>query len=183
MRIYLAGKISRTDWRHELVTGLDDTLACADFSSGWPVLEKAIYGTDDYTGPFFREIEKDKSSQKVHRLCLSAVDRSDLVYAWVDEPTAYATFYELGYARGIGIPTVIAYPESFDKSEFWFQNCCADVFITAPGPITGFKVCMMRYAIQKIRVGVGPHAEKKDGSQAREDGGESRSEEARSAQG
>jgi len=53
MRIYLAGKIAKNDWRHEVVTNLGRALVIGDQWSRWPVLEKAVFGAHDYVGPFF----------------------------------------------------------------------------------------------------------------------------------
>lgn len=147
MNIFLAGKIARKCWRHMLVTGLDEVLEHQNFDAGWPVMEKAIFGKYGYTGPYFRKIEKMLPGQKVHRLCMEAIDRSDLVFSWFDDPEAYASMFEFGYAKAKGVPIVIAYPNGFDKSEFWFQSCCSTVFLHAPGPVTAFKTGMMKYAL------------------------------------
>lgn len=50
MKIYLAGKIGKTCWRHAVVKGLRHAPICEDF--GWPVMPKAIFG-HDYVGPYF----------------------------------------------------------------------------------------------------------------------------------
>ena len=152
MNIFLAGKIARKCWRHMLVTGLDEVLEHQNFDDGWPVMEKAIFGKYGYTGPYFRKIEKMLPGQKVHRLCMEAIDRSDLVFSWFDDPEAYASMFEFGYAKAKGIPIVIVYPDGFDTSEFWFQSCCSTVFLHGPGPVTAFKTGMMKYALlQSVR--------------------------------
>ena len=60
MKIYLAGKIAKNDWRHEIVKDLRGE--SADLGSiimegktlqYWPVLLNAIYQEHDYVGPFF----------------------------------------------------------------------------------------------------------------------------------
>lgn len=53
--IYLAGKIAKNDWRHDIVTGLHTAWGShGDVPSpSWPVLSKAIGGYLDYTGPYF----------------------------------------------------------------------------------------------------------------------------------
>jgi hypothetical protein len=147
MRIFLAGKIARSDWRHEIVDGLDAMLETGNFDIGWPVMEDAIYGKHDYTGPYFREIQKMLPEQKVHRLCLQAIGRSELVYCWWDDDTAFASLIELGYATALAIPYIIAYPKGYDKREMWFASCCAKVFLEAPGPVTGLKTGLMRYSL------------------------------------
>lgn len=149
MNIYLAGKISDYDWRHQVVLGLTDKLKALPADGTWPLMDASILGLHGYTGPYFRKIEKtagDQTPTKVHRLCLSAVMQSDLVYAWVDDVTAYATIYEMGYAAALGKFTAVAYPTSFDRSELWFMSCCSDEIIEATGPITGLHTAIMRMA-------------------------------------
>jgi very-short-patch-repair endonuclease len=43
-------------------------------------------------------------------LCLKAINRSDIVFAWLDDATAYGTIAELGYASALGKRIVIAVP-------------------------------------------------------------------------
>ena len=56
MNIYLAGKIGYKDWRHAIVNGLE--YANQDFDhdyyiEDWRVMNGAILGEHNYTGPFF----------------------------------------------------------------------------------------------------------------------------------
>lgn len=55
MKIYLAGKISRVDWRHDLVTHGDLIMDNPDeyYKQGWPTIPRSIFGEHDYTGPYF----------------------------------------------------------------------------------------------------------------------------------
>jgi len=149
LRIYLAGKIASVDWRHLIVRGLKERLEGLDLSQGWPVMDGSIYTIHSYTGPYFKKIDKtaadpDAAPVKVHRLCLKAIDDSDLVYAWVDDPTCYATIYEMGYAHAKGKYTVVAYPPTFDKSELWFMSACSDEIIEAASPEMGLLGATMR---------------------------------------
>lgn len=147
MRIYLAGKIDSLDWRHHVVKGLTETLATLNPANGWPMLEASIHGIHDYLGPFFKKVNKEDPTQmgvKIHRLCLEAVDNSDLVYAWVDDPSCYATIYEMGYAHAKGKFTAVAYPKEFDRSELWFMGCCSDEIIEADSPTVGLALAMMK---------------------------------------
>lgn len=148
MRIYLAGKIASVDWRHLIVRGLTEHLATLDPVRGWPILEGSIGHIHSFTGPFFKKIDKTQepssSPVKVHRLCLKAIDESDLVYAWVDDPTCYATIYEMGYAHAKGKYTAVAYPPKFDKSELWFMSACSDEIIEAESPEAGLLGAVMR---------------------------------------
>lgn len=64
MKLYLAGKIGKYDWRHRIVTGLasisaaeteegSDGAKYSVFPGAWPITPRAIFGTHDYTGPYF----------------------------------------------------------------------------------------------------------------------------------
>jgi len=152
MIIYLGGKISSRDWRHMLVRGLEDAINGLDLSKGWPILEDSIHGVHGYSGPYFKLIDKTAEGQKtvkVHNLCLAAIDASDLVYSWVDDPTCYATIYEMGYARAKGKFTAVAYPPSFDKSELWFMSCCSDLIVEADRPEFG----LLKAVLSAVRTG------------------------------
>lgn len=127
--IYLAGKIARGDWRHEILR-LDgawtDYLTSGMWTSEhWPVLTGAVFGLD-YTGPYFVEschgmahgpqthgcngqYQPAPDRFEVIRLCFDAIKRSDIVFAWLDanDLTAYGTLVELGYAKALGKKIII----------------------------------------------------------------------------
>jgi hypothetical protein len=147
MKIYLAGKIAKNDWRHELVEGLrstiDDTHERESSLAQWPILHGAIKGTHDYTGPYFIscdhgcyhgpnthgvigggcDVMESPSRQATVDLCRSAIRRSDLVFAWVDTLDAYGTIAEIAFARAIGIPVQIAGPQEFGDMWFVYRFC------------------------------------------------------------
>jgi very-short-patch-repair endonuclease len=97
----------------------------------WPVLRNAIGGYFDYTGPYFASDDHgcfhgptshgcaecmdgyDTLPRKlVVKCCLSAIARSDLIFAWIEDPTAHGTLAELGYAHALGKKILIATPEA-----------------------------------------------------------------------
>lgn len=127
MNIYLAGKIGYKDWRHAIVNGLE--YANQDFDhdyyiEDWRVMNGAILGEHNYTGPFFISrghgeshgdnthgcdlyghcIEDHGGNQRnvVPRLCMASIDRSDVIFCWMEDLTAYGSIFELGYAMGKG---------------------------------------------------------------------------------
>jgi hypothetical protein len=56
VRIYLAGKVGKGDWRHDIVKGLHGAMDGLQFPCEWPVLGGAIHADGsrhDYVGPFF----------------------------------------------------------------------------------------------------------------------------------
>lgn len=135
--IYLAGKIGKNDWRHDVISRFRSAWPSDCYShdpkASWPVLKGAVLGAFDYAGPYFIGddhgcghgpgthgcgkdgeicgLECGPSRPVVRDLCLAAIDRADVVFAWLDDPTAYGTLAELGYARGRGKDIVIAAPE------------------------------------------------------------------------
>jgi very-short-patch-repair endonuclease len=182
--IYLAGKIHKDDWRQDTVTGIREAWGDYDYSAPawsandphWPVLRLGVLGTFDYTGPYFVETcthggcEQDEhraSSQcdadpadrhGTRNRCLGAINRSDIVFAWLDDLTAYGTLAEIGYAKGLGKKIIVASPElprtavalSYDAMEgrehhgigmehLWFAFSLADTVIQAGTPDEALK--------------------------------------------
>jgi hypothetical protein len=167
VKIYLAGKVGQNDWRHDLVPGLrglGDLYESIPNVERFPVLEGAVLGKHDYTGPYFvscdhscyhgrtshgvgawndgeSEVEfADEGAEewddyrgcgpdgphrdRVVALCLDAIRRSDLVFAWIDRDDCFGTLAELGYARAYGRTVWIAGPKPF--RELWFVYEMAD---------------------------------------------------------
>lgn len=161
MKLYFAGKIGKNDWRTPLVgalAGLGATAAAEE----WPTLERAVLGRHAYVGPYFVAcdhgcghapdghgaragaetpgcFEPTPRALVVER-CLEAVRRADLVFAWIDSVTAYGTIFELGFARAIGKPIVIAHPRGFyDARDLWFARASAQTLIDADSPIAALE--------------------------------------------
>lgn len=61
----------------------------------------------------------------VATLCKKAIDNSDFVYAWIDEPDCYGTIAEIGYAVGIGKSVFIGGPQYIP--DLWFVYTMASV--------------------------------------------------------
>lgn len=105
-------------------------------SKRWPVRAKALFGRYDYTGPYVTNLGHcqndfsydyfNRSTGQTQRAfvveqCLAAMHRSDLVFAWVDDLSAYGTFTELGYAKALGKRVWIAGPAEFEDLWFLYQ--------------------------------------------------------------
>ncbi|MFE7648681.1 DUF559 domain-containing protein [Streptomyces phaeoluteigriseus] len=183
--IYLAGKIGPGDWRHDLIGyqlrgawEVDDDHP----SEPWPVLKRSVLGFFDYVGPYF--VSDDHSCghgpnthgcgndgcvpcftyenlpkrNRVRELCLEAIDTADIVFAWLDDLTAYGTLVEIGYAKGRGKTIVIAAPETPQTygwlpdtdevrmeiadsatNDLWFAFSCASSTIIAATPREALK--------------------------------------------
>jgi len=140
MNIYLAGKVGYKDWRHTIVDGLENAnqdFNTDDYIEDWHVMNGAIYGEHNYTGPFFirghsthgdnthgcdlygHNIEGHGGNQRnaVPRLCRTAIDRSDVVFCWMDDLTAYGSIFELGYAMGKGKQIFLAIKYNWEPLE------------------------------------------------------------------
>jgi len=149
MNIYLAGKVGYKDWRHAIVDGLENAnqdFNTDDYIEDWHVMNGAIYGEHNYTGPFFirghsthgdnthgcdlygHNIEDHGGNQRnaVPRLCRTAIDRSDVVFCWMDDLTAYGSIFELGCAMGKGKQIFLAIKYNWEPLEMqesrWFDD-------------------------------------------------------------
>ncbi len=138
MRIYLAGKVSRADWRTAILGARPGGVSDEDWVRPWPTLRKAIFGVHDYVGPYFVSCDHGCAHGKhAHGVlgggctslngrdidlvakCQRAIRTADLVFAWLDDTTAYGTLWELGFASGFGVATAVGGPLSIQR-DLWF---------------------------------------------------------------
>ncbi len=178
--IYLAGKIGPGDWRYDLIGyGLRGAWEVDDDhpSEPWPVLKRSVFGFFDYVGPYFVSddhgcghgpnthgcgndgavpcftYENLPKRNQVRDLCLSAIDTADIMFAWLDDLTAYGMLVEIGYAKGRGKTIVVVAPETPQTfgwlseasevgigiadsatNDLWFAFSCASSTIAAATP-------------------------------------------------
>lgn len=134
MKVYLAGKIAKSDWRHDLVPHLrgeyvDDG---ADSVDEWRTVPM-LFGLE-YVGPYFASCDHGCAHGGEHAwigggcigmqtsdgsnlptrantalLCRSAIEKCDAFFAWMDGgETAYGTLVEIGMAHALGKPIYLA---------------------------------------------------------------------------
>lgn len=172
---YLAGKITGTRWRDEIVhewsfenskSGLWRQ-AVGDNVSRWRRVQSvsgSAHGVFlDYVGPWWRwtgggghsdagdthsphlwcatdnhgmpwgcsDDEKESAMSQVALLVDDAVSEADLIFAWVDSNDCLGTMLELGMARALRKPVVVASPANFDTRETWLARQFADFLISA----------------------------------------------------
>ena len=134
-RLYLAGKISKNDWRHPLVPALR--------SARW---EDGPIRTPDYAyvGPFFVGCDHGCAHgpnthgaviAEDHAICTTGSDKSEvirrnvaaladanLVFAYITAKDCYGTLFELGMAAALGKRVVICFAPDIAPDDFWFVN-------------------------------------------------------------
>lgn len=149
MKIYLAGKIQKNDWRGKLVYGLEDLMP-----EEWhKTVTLDMDGLSKYVGPFFVACDHGCahggnghgaaggacsgvaiSQDDVRRKSLAGIKACDLliVRADADFATAYGTIAEIGIAHALRKAVVIVREARLPWSAFhdqWFSFGCADMVI------------------------------------------------------
>lgn len=194
LRVYLAGKIAKHDWRAELLGHRPGWLHSDDWAGGWAIGEGVVAGGHDYVGPYFigcdhgcahgpathgasahpvdinrpeaidpdaeagdaeeygahpwsvfdclGENAPDRHELEIADRCLAAIDRADVLFAWVTTHDAHGTVAEIGYARARGVPVFVAFPTDFDPSEMWFVRAMASNSGPAATPAEGFRLAV-----------------------------------------
>ncbi len=140
--VYLAGKMTKNSWR-------GDTRLPTEKIDRLPVKEAHIKLKNgkrlDYTGPYTLGCDHgcyhqyphawgagmsgpwtcpEKPDPGIADLCLNAINRSDLVFAWIDTEDCFGTIAEIGYAIAKRKIVYIAGPSLF--RELWFSYQIAD---------------------------------------------------------
>lgn len=165
LKVYLAGKISKNDWRHSIVRGLAWAWQDNPFEPWW--FEKASWPKtpiDDvftYVGPYFascdhgcfhtdgghgvggqenwsghgdRNVEggayQGAYRDTIARWCMGAIQSCDVLFAWLDDPSAHGTLAELGYARGLGKAVIVA----ASHPDLWLASQMATHYVHGASP-------------------------------------------------
>jgi len=128
VKIYLAGKIAKSDWRHVLVPALRGAHNKAAGVDRWGSVPMA-YGLE-YVGPYFVSCDHGcahggehawigggciaspydlPSRRTTAQLCRDAIRRCDVFFVWMDgAETAHGTLVEIGLAHAYGKPIILA---------------------------------------------------------------------------
>lgn len=72
--------------------------------------------------------------KRVTTLCRTAISHDNLVFAWIEDKTAFATLWELGYAKALNKVVVVAFKTDINLQDLWFVKETADIFIVSPSP-------------------------------------------------
>lgn len=131
--LYLAGKIDKNDWRHDLVPDLRGHL----WTDG--PIDTALY---KYVGPFFVACdhgcnhkpsshsatagyefgESEFTRSNVISNNNSALNAADLVFAYINAPDCFGTLVELGWALRAGKRVVVVFATEILFDDFWYVS-------------------------------------------------------------
>jgi len=151
-RIYFAGKISKHGWRHSLVPFLDKGLTAGYPEDERNLFDSEFEldcGSFIYTGPFFVACDhgcghganrhgvgidftcgspqsEDTTRPKVFAVNKKRLERSDLVFAYVESFDAYGTLIELGMANAWRKPVGLRLPAGPAISDLWMAGQAAE---------------------------------------------------------
>jgi len=146
--IYLAGKISKNDWRHALVSTLrgrlwsDGPIDCQAFSYVGPFFVSCDHGCNH--GPNLHGAVNTSGGNKdcgepftrkdVIANNLESLANANLVFAYITHPDCYGTMGEIGWAIAKGKAVVICFAPEVDHCDFWFWSMQAQATHTSVRP-------------------------------------------------
>jgi nucleoside 2-deoxyribosyltransferase len=78
-----------------------------------------------------------KYAAEVARNCLTSIAHSSVVFAWLDDPSAYGSLAELGYAHALKTPIWLAWPKPL--KDLWFVQEMASAMIVAETATIAFR--------------------------------------------
>lgn len=161
VKVYFAGKIKHKCWRHDIVPELDSVFCSSDSEPPKNGIPMNNHDGLIYVGPFFvaRDhgcydgeethcVGLDKvacsdyetSAHKTKEICLQQIQNADAVFCWLDDPTAYGTLVEIGYAKGAGKKVIIATPNRGELQDLWLSFEIADRVYQAKDAQTGWEL-------------------------------------------
>lgn len=146
-KIYFAGKISKNDWRNDLVKLNDNpswnNIGRWDYWGIWEDKNYKKYAPQDgfiYTGPFFVScdhgcshgdsthgagenacIQFSPTKKDIFNGCIEQINDSDYVFCWIDSLDCYGTIFELGMAHNMGKKIFIGIDKELEPKK---SNLC-----------------------------------------------------------
>ncbi len=177
VNVYLAGKIKKNDWRHEIFRDLrngkinnyilEPVDGCVYRGPFFISCDHGCYHGEGTHGRGVNEYkncgsEKEDSVFEVIEKCEDWIRDSQIMFCWIDSKTAYGTLVEIGIAKGLGIPIFIACSEKLKESKYikdiWFACMAASNFIYAGTATEAWK----QFVEWKVVLNCGSSIRKKD---------------------
>lgn len=87
-----------------------------------------------------QSLEYNDRRLELFNKCIEAIDGADFVFAWLDSAEAFGTFWELGYARGRNVRTIVGIPFGLDLSDQWFTVYGAQQVCRAKTAVEAFEL-------------------------------------------
>lgn len=162
-RVYCAGKIAKNDWRHTLFPGLRDAVDTygAEGPDRFPEVGPTR-GEFEYCGPYFLSCDhgcyhgdsehgigalgaecgvEGETGVKVPLLCNQWLQRSEVLFVWLDDPTAYGTITEIGMAYATGRLIWLYRPHAAGAwlQDAWFPLKAATRALPAANAVEAFE--------------------------------------------
>ncbi|MDR6847719.1 hypothetical protein [Sphingomonas sp. BE137] len=131
-RIYIAGKIAKNDFRHELIPQLrgwdheDGPLACDECIYVGPFFQSCDHGCRH--GPGTHGIAGqgcdgiDITRRSVFERNQVALSSADMLFAYIDGPNPHGTIFEIAYAASLGIPVHLLFAPGVDYDDLWYSS-------------------------------------------------------------
>lgn len=92
------------------------------------------------------DLTRDALRTRIVVLCLQAIAAADVVFAWVDQPSAYGTLTEIGFARAMRKSVWWAQPpHNYELDDLWFAQTMATQDIKAPSAKEGLEHYLKHY--------------------------------------
>lgn len=142
-RVYMAGKVEKNGWRHDLVPRLrgweqgDGPIVCPRFVYVGPWVLSCDHGCRHRPGNHGlagsgcdgviisrREVFTDNQTSLVS---------ADLVFAFIEARDAFGTIAEIGFAAKASIPVYLCFAPDLDRDDFWYVELMTEPW---EGPLT-----------------------------------------------
>lgn len=174
MKVYLAGKIGKNDWRHDIFRDLRNVEPYK--YDGYKPVTELTNGHFAYTGPFFLSDDhgsyhgeskhgrgvgmlenpiypdnKPDSSKTVVRKCFEWIDKSDILFVWLNAEDAYGTIVEMGYAKAKNKVIFLVIDKHLMHASFmkdiWFARTMADYVYFEESAEKGWALFAEKFAL------------------------------------
>lgn len=79
----------------------------------------------------FSKVEQVALQAAIHQSAIVQISKCSHMFVWLDDPTAFGTLSEIGYAAGLNKQIIIGIPPEMNIDQFWFPIQFASKIITS----------------------------------------------------